>query len=338
MNGLTIVYAQLRGVGWHPVSALAELAAELLEATLVVVPADRTTRHLGRLAARLPRRHGRGTCLVIAPRPRQLISVLQAPALWRGYERVAGWVIDSFWHEHFPRGLGIRTHYDQLFVTDPDDLGHWSEKTGRPVSCLPWGTDLLRLGSGQPNRPVDVQRVGRQPAAWDDDRATRRMLQELGVTFAPRPPMRHSARENQAALLQAFSRAKFTLSFTNTASPGGYTHPTRQYLTARWTDALAAGAVVAGISPACGAARALLWPDATLELPSTDWTPDALRLLVDAVRNWTPEQAQRNHRLARARLDWRWRLEELCQKLGLQAPRLHAELRLLKSHGAGGPP
>ena len=75
---------------------------------------------------------------------------------------------------------------------------------------------------------------------------------------------------NQASLMERLSRAKFTLSFSNAVSPASYTHPTREYLTGRWTDALASGAVVAGIAPACAATAELLWPAATLELATVD--------------------------------------------------------------------
>jgi hypothetical protein len=335
VSDLTIVYGRLGGVGWHPVTALAELAAELLEARLVTVPADNLMRHAARLASGLPRHRGRGTCLVIASQPRQLFSLLQPPYLLRGYAQVAGWVIDSFWHERIPRGTRIRSHYDRLFVTDPDDLEPWSDATRLPVSCLPWGADVLRLGSDQPDRPVDLQRVGRQPAAWDDDLATDQLMRGLGLTFRSRPPMSETAGENQALLARTFSNAKFTLSFSNVVSPAGYTHPTREYLTARWTDALAAGAVVAGIRPKSAATRSLLWPEATLELPSAAPTPEALQQLRKAVELWTPERARHNHRIARQNLDWRWRLQELAHTLNVQAPRLQAEITLLRGEDAG---
>ena len=42
------------------------------------------------------------------------------------------------------------------------------------------------------------------------------------------------------------AQAKFTLSFSNLVSPDVQTHPKREYITGRWTDALSAGATVVG--------------------------------------------------------------------------------------------
>jgi hypothetical protein len=47
----------------------------------------------------------------------------------------------------------------------------------------------------------------------------------------------------------ALARAKFVLAFSNRVHQAGYTHPEREYLTARWVDSLAHGAVIAGIAP-----------------------------------------------------------------------------------------
>ena len=126
------------------------------------------------------------------------------------------------------------------------------------------------------------------------------------------------------------ANARFTLSFTNAASPAEYTHPTREYLTGRWTDALAQGATVAGIAPRCAATDRLLWPEAVLELGTTDLA-EGLALIGEAVRAWTPERAAYNHRQALARLDWRWRFAEMVAALGLAAPLLDEELGQLES-------
>ena len=112
---------------------------------------------------------------------------------------------------------------------------------------------------------------------------------------------------NQTALMQSLASAKFALAFSTRGQPR-VVHPpeAREYLTGRWTDSLASGAVVAGIAPRCAAADELLWPGATLELASTDLAA-GVQELAEAVRRWTRRSPAESHRRALERLDWRWR-------------------------------
>jgi len=238
---------------------------------------------------------------------------------------LAGWVIDSFWLERIPHSVRRGGHFDQLFVADKDVIGHWSDATGLPVSWLPWGSDVLRLGSGDGDRPVDLQRLGRQPAGWEDDDATRRACEAAGLRFEGRPAMRDDATANQAELMRSLSRAKFVLAFSNAVSPAGYTHPTREYLTGRWTDSLASGATVAGIAPKVAATTEILWPGALLELGGTDLA-QGIEQIANAVAGWDPQLALENHRRALESLDWRWRFKQLAAALNVQSERLDAEL------------
>jgi len=140
--------------------------------------------------------------------------------------------------------------------------------------------------------------------------------------------MHGDATANQAALMHSLSLAKFVLAFSNKVSPASYTHPTREYLTGRWTDSLASGAVVAGIAPKCAATSELLWPGATLELGTLD-LDEGVERISDAVRSWDPEIARENHRRSLSALDWRWRFKELADALDVRPGRLEADLETL---------
>src|SRR4029078_11209436 len=182
---------------------------------------------------------------------------------------------------------------------------------------------------------VDVQRVGRQPQAWDDDTAARAAAASLGLEHRGRPPfVDGDADGNQRSVMDAMAAAKYTLSFSNVASPAAYTHPTREYLTGRWTDALASAAVVAGVAPRCEAAEAVLWPGATLDLGTTD-REAGLAVLREATAAWTPREAQLTHARGLERGGWRWRLKEITRTMGWYAPRLEAELDQLRARVAG---
>lgn len=310
---------------------LARLAAELLEADLVELSMTREPSKLAKLAAVVPRRRGDEACLVIAPQPGQLQALLSLDHWRRGYSHVSAWVIDSFLTDRIPFMARGRGHIDQLFVTDAELVDEWSTQTGIPTHWLPFGSDVLDLGSAVSDRPTDVLRVGRMPAAWEDDEHVQAAVEARGLVYGGRTPFYEDPLDNQRALLGAMARSKFVLAFNNVAAPAVYTHPTHQYLTGRWTDALSSGAVVAGLKPQCLATDRLLWPGATLDFTSTDLEAGIVSL-VDAVAAWTPETAHRNHHEALQHLDWRLRFEELCQVAGLGISKsLGAELVRLRA-------
>lgn len=326
---LEIVYEDPGGIGYHPVLHMARLAAELLDAKLLVVPAEPTKRRR-KLAAIFPSRRGQGAGLLICVSPAALLSLLRLEGWRRRYDRVAAWVFDSFWVDRIPAAFRKRRHFDHLFVTEPEDREEWERRTRTPVGWLPWGSDVLRLGSASPERRFDLLRVGRQPPEWEDDAATSAACARAGLSFHGRPEAKEDASENQRALLGAFARAKFTLSFSNSVNPQVQTHPARRYLTGRWTDALAAGATVAGVPPESEAVRRLLWPEALLDT----WTAEreaGLAAIKAAAEAWRPERARLNHRRALERLDWRWRFAEIARTLGLDPPPLRSELAELRA-------
>jgi hypothetical protein len=331
-----LAYRSPPGPGWHPITALARLAARLLEADLVTLPAGREPSRLAKLAALLARRRRQEPCLLLCPGPEDLDALLLVDG-WRRLGPVVAWVIDSFWTERIP---GLARHgrtVDQYFITGEEDATTWQRAVGRPVAWLPWGADALHLGTSNADRPLDLLRTGRQPPEWDDDAVTGEACRSLGLRFHGRPDFRDDADESQRWLFRHYGQARYSLAFSNLASPAGYTHPTRDYLSARWTDALAAGATVAGIAPASPSVQGLLWPGATLELGGVR-RADGLTLIAEAVRAWRPEQAARNARLALQRLDWRWRLEVLARALGVAPAPLAAELAELRAVEPPPPP
>lgn len=327
---LTIIYAHPAGQGWATVTLLARLAARLLDADLIEVPRKRPYSRLRAATAALPRRRGRGHALVIAANPGDLLA-LATPRHWlAGYAHVSGYVIDSFWDDRIPRLARGRGHFDQLFITDAELVDDWQQTTGTPTHWLPFGTDALSVRDVTGPRPVDLQRIGRQPAPWEDDARVATLCAERGLSFGGRPPFADDPVANQANLAAALRRAKFTLSFSNRVSPAPYTHPTREYLTGRWLDALANGASVAGIAPRCRATDELLWPEALVTLPDT--TPEAgLPVIVDAIHRWRPEDPARNQLRSLERLDWRWRLRTIAEVTNRPAPALDADIRVLES-------
>ena len=135
--------------------------------------------------------------------------------------------------------------------------------------------------------------------------------------------------KNHRMLMRKYGESKFLLAFSNTVDNSLYTHPTKAYLTPRWTDGLAAGAVIAGMTPKSLTANRLLWPAATLDFGATG-RDEGLSILAAAVKSWRPEQAAANYTMAMERLDWRWRFASIAAALGESPVRLATELERLK--------
>jgi hypothetical protein len=329
-TSVQVVYTDPGGIGYHCVYYMARLAAELLNGELVVLPPRRPAL-VGKLGGILPRRKDpNSACLLICPSPGDLNSALQIQNWRASYGRVVAWVFDSFWPDHIPRWVRSSRMFDHVFVTEQEDLATWRATVRAPVDWLPWGSDVLNLGSANPMRPLDLLRFGRQPTEWDDDQSNAQQCQSRMLSFQGRPPGFSDATDNERALMTLLGDAKFTLAFSNRVSPGLQTHPNREYITGRWTDSLAAGAIVAGIPPRSESVQSLLWPEALLDIGTVN-RAEGLELIASAVHEWTPDRAHLNYAKSLESLDWRWRFKTLSEALQIRSSQLDTELARLCS-------
>ena len=319
-----VVYTDPGIPGYNSVYSMARLAANLLDGDLVVLRSKPLTM-LEKLAALVPRKRTGAPCLLICPAPSNLASILLVENWRERYGRVVAWVFDSFWTNYIPRFARVSRVFDHLFVTEQEDIDTWGNMLRAPVEWLPWGSDVLRLGSANPKRRHDLIRTGRQPSEWEDDSSSALACRSRQLTFQGRPPFFDDATENERALMGFLSDAKFSLSFSNRVSPSVQTHPTREYVTGRWTDALAAGAVVAGIPPCSKSVRSLLWSEALLDLGTVNRS-EGLEVIARAVGVWTPALARLNYLRSLERLDWRWRFKRIADSLGISPRPLDTDL------------
>jgi len=325
-----VAYQDPGGEGYLCVFHMARLAADLLNGDLIVLkprPPALTDKLSGVL---LPRKRPRTSCLLICTSPPDLSSILLVQNWRKKYGRVVAWVFDSFWTNWIPPWVRASRLFDHVFVTEREDLNTWRERLRAPVDWLPWGSDVLNLGSSNPVRQLDLVRFGRQPKEWADDLANERACQASGINFHGRPPSFSDATDNERGLMGMLSKTKFALAFSNRVSPEGHTHREREYITGRWTDALASGATVAGIPPRSESVQSLLWPEALLDLGTVDRT-EGLKVIVSAAREWAPERAQINYIRSLEAFDWRWRFKTLAEALDIHSPTLDAELARLQN-------
>ncbi len=329
MGMLIVYYVAEDDRGWQPIMHMVRIAAESLEAELLLIDHRRRPTRSQQVRALVPRGRGDETCLVVCRYPTDLPSLLLVPGWRKRFRATAAWVIDSYWTDRLPRLVRNVRLYDHLFVTTEEDIPDWVRLTGTRTTHLPWGSDVLRLGAAKADRRVDLLRVGRQPPEFEEDAGTAEACRALGIRFAGRPPSAPEPEAATRALMARYADSKFVLAFSNSVNPTTYTHPRREYITGRWTDALACGAVVAGVAPAAPDVRRLLWPGATLELGGIARNP-GLRVVAAALQDWAPARARENHRQALERLDWRWRFAEIATTLGEAPGRLAAELDELR--------
>lgn len=316
--------------GWAPILSMADLLCRYLKTQPIMLDTrtslSRTTKVLGTLPR--PKR-GNRQALVIAYDPGQLNAIAQSHLIFKQYSACYGWVIDSFWSERIPRIARSNKTYTKIFVTDPGDLEDWQKAGISSLGVLPWGTDVWsnlreRLAATS-QKTTDLLRVGRQPVAWDLDEQTAQVAQKHGVAFKGRPAFGASAEESALILNQALSHAKCVLAFSVRVSPTHYTHPTKDYITARWLDALAWGATVAGQRPESEAAKDLLWDTATLDISSDD-IERGMAQVKEALESFT--EVKSAHRVLNSleRFDWRHRFKSLFDHMGITSDSLNQDL------------
>lgn len=221
--------------------------------------------------------------------------------------------------------------FDLVAYCQLAEKSYYESIVGDKALFLGWGSDVLDLGSRSTERDIDVLRVGRQPDDWDDDKQTQILCAQHGLNFHGRPPFGATPETQHQALMSYYGRSKFVVAHSNLAAPAGYTHPTKEYITGRWTDAVAAGAIIAGAQPFLDPAiDVLLWPEAMVHFPEIDVHKNITQL-VEAFDAWTPATAALNYRRALERLDWRWRISLLAERLEIKTDTLEREMSRLKT-------
>ncbi|MGY6411430.1 MAG: hypothetical protein ACXIUV_10460 [Alkalilacustris sp.] len=327
MSSVEIISFVNRSVGYAPITHLADLLARLLDGQETRIGGTRR-RLLHKLSqyVPIPARRGCGT-IVLSPWLGSVQHAWRAVNLFRAPRPRALWIIDSFWTEELARKAPmIRRHFDLVCFMQGFDREVYRKHFGEAALCLPWGTDALHFPDRGMDRRYDLLRFGRQPAAWEDDGATRALCDTAGLRFVGRPIFAGLGPQEQYAVLkgECLAQAAYVLAHSNLCDASTYTHPEKEYITGRWTDALAGGAFVAGRPPERDLGL-IDWPEALLRIPPDD-AKAGIGLIREARAAWTPEVARRNREGALRTLDWRWRIRELAYAMGLRAPKLDAEM------------
>lgn len=333
MSQVDVYVAIPHEAGWEPIRKMARLLCSYLGTEPIYVDVKKSLSTMTKTLGLIPRlSFGDRKALVIAYDPGQLNAISQSPYVLTQYSEIYGWVIDSFWSERIPRIAYASKTYHHIFVTDPSDISEWKSAGVSYVSALPWGGDIwsnigARLSIAKTN---DLLRVGRQPGEWSDDEHTKQEAEKKGLSFQGRPAFGTSAEESASNLENALRESKIVLAFTNKVSPTNYTHPTKEYLTGRWIDALAWGCVVAGQVPQTQVSKDYLWEGATLYLPHEDlW--EGLAIIAQYLEGYTEEFAVHQVVEALRNFDWRFRFEVLLNRMSVSSVDLDNDVQKMKN-------
>ena len=319
--------------GWIPVKLMVSLCTELFDAPRVELdpktPFPKIRKILSVFQSRT-RNKDKPDALFITARAADIWALYRVPDWKNGYNRIYLWVIDSFHVESIPKSFN-RQHFDGIFITSGNDLALYKDQVHNNTQFLGWGADVLGKGSSNADRANDILRIGRQPDGWDDDSVTVKAFAQHGINYHGRPqPASVKRGRGCDDAINACVKSKYLIAQSNLVDNSTYTHPTKEYITGRWTDALASGCIVAGVQPKTDYAyAALLWPEATVEFESADLDYGITRLRKE-LKNWSPALSKLNYLRSLQRLDWRWRLLDIARELNLNFPKLNSSIAELK--------
>lgn len=337
MTNLRVVVDISHQYGWDPISHLAHLVAHYFDAPLIHQFDAKPLAHINSFLAAAylwkRKRNPEGeNLLFITARPSGVLKLVTVPGYKNRFNKIAVWVVDSFWTDKIlPKW--INSGVDKFFITT-DEINVYEEKTGVPSEYLPWGSDVLQTLGFQPNRNIDLLRLGRQPLSWQSDQISFEACAKVGMKFSGSPPPGEKISVHDRYLnlrVEYLKRAKFILAFSNLSSGSTYTHPSKEYFTARWTDSLACGAILAGIPPKTDTLYSSLWPGALLELQSHEFD-DNIRDIRSALDCWSDHQSHVNIYMSLKRLDWRHRFVRLAVFFGMNSETLNRDLEKIESY------
>jgi hypothetical protein len=327
-----ILYYSDGGIGWEPIKHMIGIGLRVLNAQFVDLSKSQPS-----LASRLrstlihPPIGGEGGDIFIARRPHDLQYYFSHPSFLDKRKFRAIWIIDSCFTEEWMKPTRrLLSHFDLVGYTQYRDSDFYSHLCGNRAVYLGWGTDALRINSISGERSIDILRVGRQPKEWDDDDQTARACEEVSLTFQGRPPIVDDHRKSYDDLVANwYSRSKIVIAHSNIVSPVFYGHVSKEYITARWADSLACGAIVAGVQPLQDI-DLVNWNGALIHFDHIELKKNLIQIS-EFLQSWTIKTAENNKLEALRRLDWRWRFDVIARHLECGSQILSNELDSLQS-------
>ncbi len=262
---------------------------------------------------------GPNVLLVVALTPDFLLSLHALGPLLKQFDLQIAYLLDGFSANDFDRSL--TDLLDHVFVIDAelaDDINNSSPFT---ASWLPLATDVVKQGSSNSIRFIDLFQYGRGNSDVHlhlqknyNQKSSNRIY--LHTTFSGTDV--HSMEEHVDLHSRLLANSKISLCFeaSNVKRFAG-----RSPILYRWFEGWAAGCAIVGKKPfGKGVADLMNWEDSTFEIPdqTSEWIPFLEELLNDQERLLAT--SRRNYQEALLRHDWRYRIKQMFEQVGLPLP------------------
>jgi hypothetical protein len=212
---------------------------------------------------------------------------------------------------------------DYFFIPMTGSIQSYTELFQIPVALIPMAADVSKFGSNNHNRWIDVMGYGRQFEPHSKILENTYNNLESHRTYYHTNHMSiekiNNFYEHRRLFWKLLNNSHITLAYDVLTTPSERLF--LSFVGQRWFECLAAGCMIIGRRPVCPEVNDLLnWEDATIEVPddSNSLIPFVEDLLNDKERLQSVQN--RNYLNALGRHDWRYRIADMLNHLGLKQP------------------
>lgn len=275
---------------------------------------------------------GADLLIVVAMGPPALRMLNAIPRWRKRYGQVVAYVPDIYPPSEKMLDLGIVRDLDALFISYSQMVERVAALTPTPIYLLQQAADVLGGLPTRAEKPIGITAFGRQPVGL-----TAAIAQQFTEPDSPSLawwspgtyPYSRTPELDRAGFLNMLRASQLTLCYRfEDTNPQQYRGVSP--FTARWFEAAAAGAAVAGSAPSCPEADS---PESIQTiLLSTDplEAVSEIKVLLDS--EVPREVAQQNLALAAKHHDWRHRIASILTTIGSGIPsQLEKEILELRS-------
>jgi|GEM_PF-1541150 hypothetical protein len=278
---------------------------------------------------------GQNVLLVVGLSPRFMLSIHALGPLLKQFDLCLGYILDGFDPHHLDSTLTDK--FDHLFVIGSELAEDVQRIQGIPTSFLPLATHMLGQEINLRHRWIDIINYGRGNAEFN------RLLQAHFSQPGSDRLYYHSTfsqgevydlGEHVSQLKNLLNQAKISMCFEASSTPRFMGYSPILY---RWFEAWAAGCTIVGKKPTGrGVADLMQWEDSAIDLPDapSEWVPFLEDLLADEAT--LQRNAERNYHEALLQHDWRYRIRDMFNTVGLETPEiLDEQIKLLRRKAYG---
>lgn len=255
------------------------------------------------------------------------------PRNWRErFDRVVAYIFDATYPKYNPAKKNKIANsrlaksvklLDYFFIPMTGSMQELAETFTIPIAMIPMAADVSKFGSNNHNRWIDVMGYGRQFAPHSqilektyNDRESHRTYYHTNHMSIDKI---NNFYEYRRLFWKLLNNSHITLAYDVLTTPSDRLF--FSFVAQRWFECLAAGCMIIGRRPVCPEVNDLLnWEDATIEVPddSNSLIPFVEDLLNDKERLQSVQN--RNYLNALGRHDWRYRIADMLNHLGLKQP------------------